>query len=628
MKRYITFLFIGPFLLMMFIAQISAQTHWTKYIANPVLEPGPSGSWDDAWIGWPFVIYDGTQFIMYYTGFFEVSYEVAQVGRATSKDGINWTKYEGNPVLTVGLEGEWDDASVFSGPVIFDGSEYKMWYWGYNGMYYRTGLATSEDGIEWIKYEGNPVLDIGDSGKWDDLGVSASAVLFDESGYKMWYAGWESGSEINRVGYATSSDGITWERYAENPVLDIGDSGEWDESIWHGYVILNGNTYEMWYMGSEGSIFRTGYATSPDGINWTRYENNPILSVSPGSVILDGSLYRMWYFSYSLGNPGYAEDFSNIAHADSLALNCSYAQPTLDTLLVSAWIVNPKDQVITVKALMASDDSVFIDSTDLTDQGEGLWQGTWSVAAGERTYRVGIKTTDEESGTIHDGMMWSIKNFCTIGPIKLSSYQITSPDTIPNHSDRLSFDINLKNAGSTATASQITASIESLDTCAAVLSFDRTFGDIPSGENAKGDRPYLIQFSDACTDSIWVSFKVDIYSDNYMFWSDTFSVFVHKDPTGIAKTEPDIPREFILYQNYPNPFNPSTKIKFALPKAEDVIIEVYNTLGQKVEILLNQHMKAGQHEVELNASNLSSGVYFYKIEAGEFQDVKKMILLK
>jgi hypothetical protein len=503
-----------------------------------------------------------------------------------------------------------------------------MWYWGYNGMYYRTGLATSEDGIEWIKYEGNPVLDIGDSGKWDDLGVSASAVLFDESGYKMWYAGWESGSEINRVGYATSSDGITWERYAENPVLDIGDSGEWDESIWHGYVILNGNTYEMWYMGSEGSIFRTGYATSPDGINWTRYENNPILSVSPGSVILDGSLYRMWYFSYSLGNPGYAEDFSNIAHADSLALNCSYAQPTLDTLLVSAWIVNPKDQVITVKALMASDDSVFIDSTDLTDQGEGLWQGTWSVAAGERTYRVGIKTTDEESGTIHDGMMWSIKNFCTIGPIKLSSYQITSPDTIPNHSDRLSFDINLKNAGSTATASQITASIESLDTCAAVLSFDRTFGDIPSGENAKGDRPYLIQFSDACTDSIWVSFKVDIYSDNYMFWSDTFSVFVHKDPTGIAKTEPDIPREFILYQNYPNPFNPSTKIKFALPKAEDVIIEVYNTLGQKVEILLNQHMKAGQHEVELNASNLSSGVYFYKIEAGEFQDVKKMILLK
>jgi hypothetical protein len=109
MKRYITFLFIGPFLLMMFIAQISAQTHWTKYIANPVLEPGPSGSWDDAWIGWPFVIYDGTQFIMYYTGFFEVSYEVAQVGRATSKDGINWTKYEGNPVLTVGLEGEWED---------------------------------------------------------------------------------------------------------------------------------------------------------------------------------------------------------------------------------------------------------------------------------------------------------------------------------------------------------------------------------------------------------------------------------------------------------------------------------------------------------------------------------------
>ena len=88
------------------------------------------------------------------------------------------------------------------------------------------------------------------------------------------------------------------------------------------------------------------------------------------------------------------------------------------------------------------------------------------------------------------------------------------------------------------------------------------------------------------------------------------------------------PKEFVLEQNYPNPFNPSTKIKFALSKAEVVKIEIYNTLGQGLETLLNEHMKAGQYEVEFNGSNLSSGIYFYQIEAGDFQDVKKMVLIK
>jgi hypothetical protein len=89
-----------------------------------------------------------------------------------------------------------------------------------------------------------------------------------------------------------------------------------------------------------------------------------------------------------------------------------------------------------------------------------------------------------------------------------------------------------------------------------------------------------------------------------------------------------LPEDYALRQNYPNPFNPSTKIKFALPKPGIVKIEVYNTLGQNIKILLAQNMKAGHHEVEFNGSQLSSGIYFYRIEAGEFQDVKKMILIK
>ena len=85
--------------------------------------------------------------------------------------------------------------------------------------------------------------------------------------------------------------------------------------------------------------------------------------------------------------------------------------------------------------------------------------------------------------------------------------------------------------------------------------------------------------------------------------------------------------EYTLFQNYPNPFNPSTKIKFDLPTPETVKIEIYNIIGQKIQKLLNKPMPAGYHEVEFNGQNLSSGVYLYRIEAGEWQDAKKMILL-
>ncbi len=85
---------------------------------------------------------------------------------------------------------------------------------------------------------------------------------------------------------------------------------------------------------------------------------------------------------------------------------------------------------------------------------------------------------------------------------------------------------------------------------------------------------------------------------------------------------------FRLYHNYPNPFNTRTIINYELPITNTVDISVYNLLGQKITTLVSEKLPAGYHEVEFNAQNLSSGIYFYRIEAGEYHDVKKMILLK
>ncbi len=88
------------------------------------------------------------------------------------------------------------------------------------------------------------------------------------------------------------------------------------------------------------------------------------------------------------------------------------------------------------------------------------------------------------------------------------------------------------------------------------------------------------------------------------------------------------PEEFTLYQNYPNPFNPTTTIKFALPEKANIEIAVYNSLGEKVADVLKSEMSEGYHEVNFSASNLSSGIYFYRLESEKFVGVKKMIIIK
>ena len=99
-------------------------------------------------------------------------------------------------------------------------------------------------------------------------------------------------------------------------------------------------------------------------------------------------------------------------------------------------------------------------------------------------------------------------------------------------------------------------------------------------------------------------------------------------PASEAPEERVVPEEFGFLHNYPNPFNPSTTIEFDLPEATEVRIDIYNNAGQKVRTLLNREMQAGNHKVKWNASEMASGIYYYKIQASGFQDVKRMVLIK
>ncbi len=99
-------------------------------------------------------------------------------------------------------------------------------------------------------------------------------------------------------------------------------------------------------------------------------------------------------------------------------------------------------------------------------------------------------------------------------------------------------------------------------------------------------------------------------------------------PIGVDQAKIGLPEEFSLSQNYPNPFNPTTTIEYSLPKAGDVSLKVYNLTGQEVALLINDKMPAGNHTVSWDASGSASGVYFYRLQAGDFVKTRKMVLLK
>ena len=103
---------------------------------------------------------------------------------------------------------------------------------------------------------------------------------------------------------------------------------------------------------------------------------------------------------------------------------------------------------------------------------------------------------------------------------------------------------------------------------------------------------------------------------------------VYKDGPNSLDDVSNIPTEFNLYQNYPNPFNPTTKIKYTLPQLSNVVLKIYDLIGNEIEKLVSEEKSIGSYEVELDASLLPSGIYFYQMQAGSFVKTMKMTLLK
>jgi hypothetical protein len=105
-------------------------------------------------------------------------------------------------------------------------------------------------------------------------------------------------------------------------------------------------------------------------------------------------------------------------------------------------------------------------------------------------------------------------------------------------------------------------------------------------------------------------------------------------PIGIKNISSEVPSNFKLYQNYPNPFNPTTNIKFDITRTEvrsrksEVSLKIFDILGKEIQTLVNEQLQPGTYEITFDGSNLSSGIYYYKLISGDFIDSKKMMMIK
>jgi len=221
-----------------------------------------------------------------------------------SKDGIQWSPPA--IVLPPDRSTGWED-DINRPIVVHRDDGYHMWYTGQSKGRSKIGYAKSSDGRTWVRQSSNPVLE--STATWEGVAVMCPHVMWDDSSgvWKMWYSGGEQ-YEPNAIGYATSSDGLHWEKSFANPVLTPDPQYDWEkERVTAAQIIRWKGWYYAFYIGFQDvDHAQIGMARSKDGIaDWVRHGENPIVRPTPGGWDADAcykpftvyfnKTWRLWY---------------------------------------------------------------------------------------------------------------------------------------------------------------------------------------------------------------------------------------------------------------------------------------------------------------------------------------------
>jgi len=299
MKKVVIFCL---FFVFFFPTVTKTEAAFIRYSNNPILKPEQNYEINGLYA--PSVVYKNNQYYMWYSS---LQGSIFTISQAISTDGYSWLKSANNPVIvpdtsnTVICEKGVHDPDVLWNSNL---NKFQIWYvvncepQSTGTPRYWVKYGESPDGINW-SIQQSPVLS--PSLAWEQEGISFPTVILDEPIYEMWYSGRDSGGSW-KIGYATSPDGKNWTKHPQNPL--ISPTQTWEVShIGGSDVIKENNSYTMYYHGAPiWPPVNLIYATSSDGITWQKPNDNPIITInqtetkiSTPDIVKDSFDYKIYY---------------------------------------------------------------------------------------------------------------------------------------------------------------------------------------------------------------------------------------------------------------------------------------------------------------------------------------------
>ena len=290
-----TEILVTPTALVTSTPQITAipVSFFTLYSDTPVVPKGQPTTWDDRFTDPGAVLYHDGMFHMFRNGFRGFPAE-SQVGYVTSPDGFAWTKQGDEPVFKTSEVAYAKIAMYASSALVMEDGTWVIYFYTWDSSSFPGSsvigrASASSPAGPWVA-DPEPVLNPGAKGEWDAQQVLAPHVIQTAVGYVMYYSG-TNASGAQRIGMATSTDGVQWTKYNDpatveapyvesDPVLQPGESGAWDMGWVHQpRVLQTTDGWAMIYRGTkatDGNSMALGIATSTDGIHWVRSASNPV----------------------------------------------------------------------------------------------------------------------------------------------------------------------------------------------------------------------------------------------------------------------------------------------------------------------------------------------------------------
>ena len=419
----------------------------------------------------------------------------------------------------------------------------------------------------------------------------------------------------------------------------------------------------------------TGTVSDPDG--------DPVtLSASIGTVVNNGDGTWSWSFDTHDGPAEsqvvtiYADDGNGGTDQTSFNLTVNNVAPTVLTLSIPIDPVSIYDQPVSVSATFSDPAGTYdedytgkIDCHDGTGEHDGIVSGT--NCSGDHTftepgvYKVTVTVTDKDGDSGSKTTIQYIVIYDPADGFVTGGGWINSPAGAFTANTSLTGKANFGFVSKYKKGKTVPSGNTEFQFHAANMNFHSSDYDwlVIAGSkamfkgtgtiNGGGSYKFMVSAIDGDLNGDGLDkFRIKIMGNGGVVYDNQIGEDDDADPTTIIsggsivihkkgkfakslfEVEPEeesndvLPQKYSLSQNHPNPFNPVTSIRFALPQEEFVQIKVFNAVGQKVATLVNSHLNAGDHIITWNASDLSTGIYFYSIKAGQFHDLKKMILTK